>query len=98
MTLESLRARSPFSILNIVALVAIIIIGYFLYKKFTKKFKAGAIRMPSFRPSPAPAPARKVSFKKPVIVESESESDEEEDVPESSVVEEDVPDVTIKEE
>jgi hypothetical protein len=74
-TIETLRSQSPFSILNIVALVAILILGYFLYKKFTKKFSSGAIKMVS-RPQPPP---KKVTFKKPVVVVEESESEEEEE-------------------
>ena len=35
--------KNPFSIFNIIALVAILVIGYFLYKKFTQKFKSGEI-------------------------------------------------------
>lgn len=86
-TIETIKSRSPFSILNIVALVAILILGYFLYKKFTKKFSSGAIKMP-VRPRPPP---KKVVFKAPVVVESESEEEEEEPEPE-------VPDVDVKEE
>jgi len=41
-----IKAKSPFNIFNIVALVAILIIGYFLYKKFTEKFQKGAINIP----------------------------------------------------
>jgi hypothetical protein len=90
-TIETLRSKSPFSILNIVALVAILIIGYFLYKKFTAKFSSGSIKMarPPVRPR---APPKKVTFKPPVVEESE-ESEDEEDPGE----EEDVPDVDVKE-
>jgi hypothetical protein len=88
-TIEMIKARSPFSVLNIVALVAILIIGYFLYKKFRTKFSSGAIKMPQ---RPRPVPPKKVSFKKPVIVEeSESETDDE------AEDEEEVPDVEVKE-
>lgn len=41
-----IKAKSPFNIFNIVALIAILIIGYFLYKKFTEKFQKGAIDIP----------------------------------------------------
>jgi len=86
-TIESIRSKSPFNIFNIAAFIAILIIGYFLYKKFTRKFTSGAIRMPPRRPAP------KVTFKKPVaVVEPEPEpEDEEEDE------EEEVPDVEVKE-
>jgi Zn-dependent protease with chaperone function len=44
--LSEIKANGPFNIFNIVALVAILVIGYFLYKKFTEKFQKGAISMP----------------------------------------------------
>jgi hypothetical protein len=77
-TIETLRSQSPFSILNIVALVANLILGYFLYKKFTKKFSSGAIKM---MPRPRPPPKKVVTFKKPVVVVEESESEVEEEEP-----------------
>jgi hypothetical protein len=45
-TIQEIASKSPFNIFNIVALVAILVIGYFLYRKFTQKFARGAIRMP----------------------------------------------------
>jgi hypothetical protein len=45
-TIQEIASKSPFNIFNIVALVAILVIGYFLYRKFTQKFALGAIRMP----------------------------------------------------
>jgi len=45
-TIQELASKSPFNIFNIVAVVAILVIGYFLYRKFTQKFALGAIRMP----------------------------------------------------
>jgi peptidoglycan/LPS O-acetylase OafA/YrhL len=44
--IEEIKAKSPFNIFNIVALIAILVIGYFLYKKFTEKFQKGAINIP----------------------------------------------------
>jgi hypothetical protein len=44
--IDEIKAKSPFNIFNIVALIAILIIGYFLYKKFTEKFQKGAINIP----------------------------------------------------
>ena len=41
--LGEIKASSPFNIFNIVALIAILVIGYFLYKKFSDKFQKGAI-------------------------------------------------------
>jgi hypothetical protein len=43
--LGEIKASSPFNIFNIVALVAILVIGYFLYKKFNDKFQKGAINI-----------------------------------------------------
>ena len=45
-TIQEIASKSPFSIFNIVAVVAILVIGYFLYRKFNQKFARGAIRMP----------------------------------------------------
>jgi len=45
-TIQEIASKSPFNIFNIVAVVAILVIGYFLYRKFTQKFALGAIRMP----------------------------------------------------
>lgn len=45
-TIQEIASKSPFNIFNIVAIVAILVIGYFLYRKFTQKFALGAIRMP----------------------------------------------------
>ena len=45
-TIQEIASKSPFNIFNIVAVVAILVIGYFLYRKFTQKFARGAIRMP----------------------------------------------------
>ena len=44
--IDEIKGKSPFNIFNIVAIVAILIIGYFLYKKFTEKFQKGAINIP----------------------------------------------------
>lgn len=44
--IDEIKAKGPFNIFNIVALIAILIIGYFLYKKFTEKFQKGAINIP----------------------------------------------------
>jgi hypothetical protein len=45
-TIQELASKSPFNIFNIVAVVAILVIGYFLWRKFNQKFARGAIRMP----------------------------------------------------
>jgi hypothetical protein len=44
--LGEIKSNSPFNIINIVAVIAILVIGYFLYKKFTEKFQKGAIQVP----------------------------------------------------
>lgn len=45
-TIQEIASKSPFNIFNIVAIVAILVLGYFLYRKFNQKFARGAIRMP----------------------------------------------------
>ena len=63
--IQDLAAKSPFNVFNVAAIVAILVIGYFLYKKFNKKFQQGAIRMPSMMASrPASQDAA------PVVVET----------------------------
>lgn len=59
--IQEITSKSPFSVFNIVAIVAILIIGYYLYKKFTHKFKKGSIYMPDPEP---------VTVKKPVVVKA----------------------------
>jgi len=51
--IETIKAKSPFSVLNIAAILAILIIGYFLYKKFNKKFNREGSKMPK-RPMQMP--------------------------------------------
>jgi hypothetical protein len=64
---QEITSKSPFNIFNIVAIVAILVIGYFLYKKFTDKFQQGAIRFPTIVPAAAKADAA------PVVVETSPE-------------------------
>lgn len=45
-TIQEIASKSPFNIFNIVAVVAILVIGFYLYRKFNQKFARGAIRMP----------------------------------------------------
>jgi len=62
---------SFFNVFNIVATLAILAIGYYMYKKFTTKFKKGAIKVhfkdeveevfvpkaePESKPKPEPEP------------------------------------------
>jgi len=70
-TIEDIKAKSLFNVFNIVAVVAILVIGYFLYKKFNEKFQKGAIKFPSMEPMAAPSNVEAVSA--PVIVEEEDE-------------------------
>jgi hypothetical protein len=49
--IQDITSKSPFNIFNIVAIVAIFVIGYFLYKKFTTKFQKGAIKIPDIMPA-----------------------------------------------
>lgn len=48
--LQEIASKSPFNIFNIVAVVAILIIGWFLWQKFSAKFTKGAIKIPSIIP------------------------------------------------
>jgi hypothetical protein len=49
--IQEITAKSPFNIFNIVAIVAILVIGFFLYKKFTEKFQKGSIKIPEIVPT-----------------------------------------------
>ena len=48
--IQEITSKSPFNIFNIIAVVAILVIGYFLYKKFTEKFQKGSINIPDIMP------------------------------------------------
>jgi hypothetical protein len=61
---QEITSKSPFNVFNIVAIVAILVIGYFLYKKFTDKFQKGAIKFPSIVPASVGSEAA------PVVVET----------------------------
>ena len=65
--IQEITSKSPFNMFNIVAIVAVLVIGYFLYKKFTDKFQKGAIKIPDIMASP-PKMARASAA--PVIVEA----------------------------
>ena len=62
---HEITSKSPFNVFNIVAVVAILVIGYFLYKKFTAKFQKGAIKFPTIVPA-----AVKMPEAAPVVVEA----------------------------
>jgi len=64
---QEITSKSPFNVFNIVAIVAILVIGFFLYKKFTSKFQQGAIKFPSI------VPAASASEAAPIVVETSSE-------------------------
>ena len=53
-TIQEITSKSPFNIFNIVAIVAVLVIGYFLYRKFTDKFQKGAIKIPPILPMGPP--------------------------------------------
>lgn len=65
-TIQEITSKSPFNIFNIVAIVAILVIGYFLYRKFTDKFQKGAIKIPPILPMGPPNDQET----EPVIVET----------------------------
>jgi len=76
---QEITSKSPFNVFNIVAIVAVLVIGYFLYKKFTDKFQKGAIKFPSI----VPASVSSTSAAAPVVVEAGPEV-----IPEPGVKEE----------
>jgi len=76
-TIQDLASKSPFNVFNVAAVVAILVIGYFLYKKFNEKFQKGAIKFPSMEPKAAPSNIEAVSA--PVIVEEEEVEDSKEE-------------------
>jgi hypothetical protein len=67
---QEITSKSPFNVFNIVAIVAILVIGYFLYKKFTDKFQKGAIKFPSI----VPASVSSMEGAAPVVVETSPEA------------------------
>jgi hypothetical protein len=75
---QEITSKSPFNIFNIVAVVAILVIGYFLYKKFNEKFQKGAIKLHSIVPA-----ATTGADSAPVMVEARPEV-----IPEPGVKEE----------
>lgn len=79
--IQEITAKSPFNIFNIVALVAILVIGYFLYKKFTEKFQKGSIKIPDIMPT-----APKVTAQAATVVEAVPQKPE--PIPEPGVDEE----------
>ena len=66
--IQEITSKSPFNIFNIVAVVAILVIGFFLYKKFTDKFQKGAVKIPDIIAAPP-----KMAKAAPVIIETVSE-------------------------
>jgi hypothetical protein len=69
--IQEITAKSPFNVFNIVAIIAILLIGYFLYKKFTDKFQKGAMKIPDI--VAAPPKMAKAAAAAPVIIETVSE-------------------------
>lgn len=70
-TIQDIKTKSFFNIFNIVAVVAILVIGYFLYKKFNEKFRQGAIRVSM--PEPEPAVEQVAAVSAPVVIQEEEE-------------------------
>jgi hypothetical protein len=69
--IQEITSKSPFNVFNIVAIVAILVIGYFLYKKFTDKFQKGAVKIPDIIAAPPKmAKAARTASSAPVIVEA----------------------------
>jgi hypothetical protein len=73
--IQEITSKSPFNVFNIMAMVAILVIGYFLYKKFTDKFQKGSIKIPDIMPL-----MPKTQGVAPVVVEAAA--DEPEVIPE----------------
>jgi hypothetical protein len=71
--IQEITAKSPFNVFNIVAIVAILLIGYFLYKKFTQKFQKGSIKIPDIIAAP---PKMAKAAAAPVIVETAADKPE----------------------
>lgn len=67
---QEITSKSPFNVFNIVAIVAVLVIGYFLYKKFNDKFQKGAIKFPSIVPAATASPKIPES---PIIVDAKPE-------------------------
>ena len=69
--IQEITSKSPFNIFNIMAIVAILVIGYFLYKKFTEKFQKGSIKIPDIMPL-----MPKTQTAAPVVVETTPDAPE----------------------
>jgi hypothetical protein len=70
--IQEITSKSPFNVFNIVAIIAILVIGYFLYKKFTDKFQKGAVKIPDIVAAP-PKTAPKAA---PTVIETVPEKPE----------------------
>ena len=70
--IQEITSKSPFNVFNIVAIVAILVIGYFLYKKFTDKFQKGAMKIPDI----IAAPPKMAKAAAATVIETVSEKPE----------------------
>ena len=79
--IQEITSKSPFNVFNIVAIVAILVIGYFLYKKFTDKFQKGSIKIPDIVAAPPKVVAKAATVveavpEKPVPIEEPGVDDQ----------------------
>ena len=79
--IQEITSKSPFNVFNIVAIVAILVIGYFLYKKFTEKFQSGSIKIPDImaataKSKPAAPVVVETSPTKPEVIEEPGTDDQ----------------------
>lgn len=73
--IQEIASKSPFNIFNILAIVAILVIGYFLYRKFTDKFNKGAIKIPQIIPA-KPSDIAAAPVDKPAVIPEPGVKDE----------------------
>ena len=70
--IQDIVSKSPFNMFNILAIVGILVIGYFLYRKFNDKFAKGAIKLPQI----IPAKPSETVIDKPAVIPEPGVKDE----------------------